>query len=262
MILDAKLSLVWLGEGNEAAVAVAAARASGAMPRFVRAHEILLVASRSNNRYLRLAEENSAVRLVMHNEKGLGAALTAGCAATTGDYLLVLVGNTPLDWGALASLTPLAEQFDLVAAYRPVPLPRADAVARAVLWWLFGVALRDPLQPLQLFRAEMLRGLDFIADGPLVRAELLAKARLMGASVVEVGVPTAPDSGTAWSALRWVWSAALLRLALRRWRAPWTVHPALERLRPPVDYAVGGVAIVALLQGARAAIARGGKGGR
>ena len=147
----------------------------------------------------------------------------------------------------------------------PAPPPRsASSTARCP---------RDSFGAAQLYRAELLRGLTFAAHGPLLRIEMLAKTRAMGATFTEVAVGgrqsavgremQSPDGqgGVAFSADRrpptadYI-QAARLWLHLRTYRPPWIVRETPTALHPPSEYLAGGIALAAGVWAMRKQLAR------
>lgn len=120
--------------------------------------------------------------------------------------------------------------------------------------FLFGITLRDPFNPVKLYRAELLRGLSFVSRGPALHLELIAKARAQGATIIEVGVPAMPPADVAPGA---VGSGETVRLwlHLRAFRPRWMVR-ARRTMRTPSEYAVSGAMLTAFVWFVRGRIAR------
>lgn len=160
-----------------------------------------------------LLADDARVRVVTHDvNRGVGAAMRTGIAATSGDIVVVYdVDRTyPIDdaralidaveGGAdLATASPFLDAGDTddvpwprlllsrgaVAAYRWALGPRADSIRT------FTCAFRA-------YRGDWIRGLAFESDGFPAAAEILGRALLDGRRVVELpstlGVRTAGES--------------------------------------------------------------------
>lgn len=252
MTRDGTLSLVWLIDemrGTEQ-VSLSALRASlsTGLPRY----EIVIVTRDEFALSRRFTGADPYISVVIPPRSGEGAALTAGCAAMTGEYALIVVGDAMLDWAALPTLVPFLGRADIVASYH-VPMTRETTSRRAaftsaMLAFLFGVTLHDPFNPAKLYRAELLRGLTFVSSGAALSLELLAKTRMQGAIVTEVGIPdarTTTDVSTP-VVMQWVAQAARLWLHLQVFRVPWVVR-SQPTLRPSSVYTVWAVALMALI---------------
>jgi glycosyltransferase involved in cell wall biosynthesis len=145
-----------------------------------------------------LAHADERVRLVTHeHNRGYGAALRSGFAATRGAWVLLTDGDLQFDLGELGRFTGLAPDHDLVAGYR---IDRADPPARraaahawnALVRHSFGVALRDVDCAFKLLRAEPLRALPLTSDGAMISTELIVRAQRAGWRIAEVGVHHRP----------------------------------------------------------------------
>lgn len=265
------LSLVWLLDATPPGVVPAPLRRVREGLRAVTArYEILLVTRNVATMGRRVAGADPYVRIIVPERRGDAAALAAGCDAASGDYLLIHIGNEDPQWDALPALLPYLRQGDVTLAVSPAPEPGAEnARLVAALGLLYGAMPRDPFGATQLYRAELLRGLTFVSHGPLLRVELLAKARAQGATFTEVerrasldasemGNPdsvTAGDSGGIRSMLGYP-TVARLWLHLRTFRAPWIVRETPLTLRPFSEYVAGGIVLAAGVWAVRGRFAR------
>jgi glycosyltransferase involved in cell wall biosynthesis len=146
-----------------------------------------------------------ALRVLRHpRNRGYGAALRTGLAAVRGEHVLLADGDGQFHIRALAALWARRHEADLVLGFRN---PRKDPLFRRVAGWLYGrivvpAALggrfRDVNCGFKLLRRRVIEGMELRATGALFSAELLTRARLAGATWVEVGVDHFPRrSGTA-----------------------------------------------------------------
>jgi glycosyltransferase involved in cell wall biosynthesis len=146
-----------------------------------------------------MAARHRDVRVVRHGEnRGYGAAVRSGIAASTQPWILLTDGDLQFDLAELGAFLPhAAAGCDLVAGYR---IDRADPLARrlAAHAWnrlmrrSFGIRVRDVDCAFKLMRGDAARALPLASDGAMVSAELLARAGLAGWRLVEVGVHHRP----------------------------------------------------------------------
>jgi len=147
----------------------------------------------------RLRRSAPYLRVLRHaRNRGYGAALRTGLSAVRGDHVLLADGDGQFHIRALAALWARRHEADLVLGFRN---PRKDPLSRRVAGWLYGrvvvpVALggrfRDVNCGFKLVRRRVIEGMDLRATGALFSAELLTRARLEGATWVEVGVDHFP----------------------------------------------------------------------
>ncbi|MEZ4523062.1 MAG: glycosyltransferase family 2 protein [Thermomicrobiales bacterium] len=142
----------------------------------------------------RLSDEDDRVRAVHHERnQGYGSALRSGFDAATGDLIMFMDADRQFDMSDITALLPYVPDYDLVAGYR---IRRNDALYRKLyarifdiaVWVLFGVHMRDVDCAFKIYRGELVRAMPLTMPGALINTEMLAMARRMGASVVEVGV--------------------------------------------------------------------------
>jgi glycosyltransferase involved in cell wall biosynthesis len=187
---------------EEPNVAAAVAQAQRAAERFAARHEVIVVDDGSSDHTGAIAESIAArdprVRLIAHERnRGYGAAVRSGIAASRSDWVLLTDGDLQFDLSELELFLPLAGEADLVAGYR---IDRADPVGRrlAAHAWnrlmrrTFGVRVRDVDCAFKLMRGPAARALELDSDGAMVSTELLVRAGLAGWRVAEVGVHHRP----------------------------------------------------------------------
>ena len=187
-------------EAENVAAAVLEARRAGV--RFAREHEVIVVDDGSRDGTGDLADALAAadphVRVVHHPEnRGYGAALRSGFAASTAPWVLLTDGDRQFDLYDLAEMLPRAAAHDMVTGYR---IARADPWHRraaAHAWNVlvdrsFGVGVRDVDCAFKLMRGDALRALPLSSDGAMISTELLVRARMAGWRIAEVGVHHLP----------------------------------------------------------------------
>lgn len=177
----------------------------------------------------RLAAALPAARLLRHpRNRGFGAGLRTGVAATTGDVVVsydadcaypasdVLRLLEALDAGAdVASATPFAEGGEVRVGWVRSALSRSCSL-------VYRTALRGRARGVRTFtcafrayRGDLVRSLRWDADGFLAAAEILSRCLIAGARVTEVASSLRPRFAGA-SKMRVVRTAlGHLRLAAR-----------------------------------------------
>jgi glycosyltransferase involved in cell wall biosynthesis len=183
-------------------VAAAVADAQRAAQRFAHDHEVIVIDDGSCDDTGAIAEALAAgdqrVRVVAHPvNRGYGAAVRSGIAASRSPWVLLTDGDRQFDLFDLEAMLPLAAEHDLVAGYR---IARADPVHRraaahawnALVQRSFGVGVRDVDCAFKLMRGDAVRALPLESEGAMISTELLVRARLAGWRIAEVGVHHRP----------------------------------------------------------------------
>jgi glycosyltransferase involved in cell wall biosynthesis len=151
--------------------------------------------------FTRLAEAEPRLRLVRHEvNRSLGAALRSGFAAATGDLVLYMDADLPFAprdlWRAVQALE--VTRADLIAGYR---LDRTAEGWRRTLYSylynlligvLFGWPHRDVNFSFKLVRRAVLEAVELRAEGSLIDAELVVKARNLGFVIQQLGLDYFP----------------------------------------------------------------------
>lgn len=243
MTTEHVLSLVLPAHHEEANLEPVTREALAALPALYRDFELVIVDDGSRDATAAIADRLAAaeprIRVVHHERnRGYGTALRSGFAAARGDLIAFMDADRQFNVRDLARLTPFAEASAIVAGYR---LRRHDPWRRILLGAafnvlvriLFSVRVRDIDCGFKLFHADLLQELDLRSPGALINTEILAKARRMGATLTEVGVPHHPRSaGKQSGGSPRVILRALGEICLLWWRlhGPETARPS-ERAR-------------------------------
>lgn len=236
--IPGSLSLVLPAHNEEANIGLVVERALVVLPIHADEIEVIVVDDGSRDGTARivagLAVGDRRVRLVQHpRNRGYGAALTSGFAATTGDYVMFMDADRQFDVADLRLLAPFVGAFDIVAGFR---MERSDPLHRRIfaeifnvtVRVLFGVHLRDIDCAFKVFRGDLLRSLELTAPGALINTEIQAKARRQGATLQQVGVHHYPRvAGSATGGSRRVILRAMRETVVLWWR--------MHRYRPPVE---------------------------
>ncbi|HEU5423503.1 MAG TPA: glycosyltransferase family 2 protein [Nitrolancea sp.] len=211
-------------------------RALAVLPELTEGFELVVVDDGSVDGTAALADELAATHpqiTVVHHprNRGYGAALTSGFEAASGDRIMFMDADRQFDIADLSYLAPFVDDYDIVAGYR---VARQDAAYRRLyanmfklaVRVLFGIRLRDIDCAFKVFRADLLRDAKLESPGALINTEILAKARVRGASWVEVGVNHYPRAaGTSSGGSPKVVFRAMRETILLWWRMR-TYHPA------------------------------------
>lgn len=168
-------------------------------------YEIVVVDDASTDRgpeiVRRLAERDGRIRIVRHDRnRRLGGSLRTGFAAARGDLVLYMDADLPFDPHEIPRGVRAMEvtRADMIAGYR---IDRTmEGVRRAVysfaynglIGLLFGWPHRDINFSFKLMRREVLDAVELRAEGSLIDAELVVKAKNLGFSIQQLGLDYFP----------------------------------------------------------------------
>ena len=201
------LSLVIPMFNEEETVEHALACAVAALERHCGEFEVIVVDDASTDRSAELvgaaAVRDPRIRLLRHEvNRKLGATLRTGFAAVTKDLALYMDADLPFD------------PDDVGRAIRALRVSRADMIAgyrydrtmegpwrtfqsylyNFLIGVLFGWPHRDVNFSFKLLRREVLEAVELRAEGSLIDAELLVKAKNLGFVVQQLGLDYFPRS--------------------------------------------------------------------
>jgi glycosyltransferase involved in cell wall biosynthesis len=257
-----KISLVLPAHNEEPNIRAVVEEASRVLPTAFSDYEVIVVNDGSKDRTLEIAQalasENSHVRVVNHPvNKGYGAALTSGFNAATGDFIMFMDSDRQFDINDIHRLTPYVEDYDIVAGYR---IKRNDPAHRLLNAKIFGLAVRllfdinikDIDCAFKVMRSDVLRGINLESPGALINTEILAKAKVQGCSLTQVGVNHYPRlEGEQSGASIKVVFRAFWEMVRLWWRMHSYVPPSGEVVEPPPTWRgfalFGGGAVFGLL---------------
>ena len=160
--------------------------------------EIILVDGLSTDQTVEIARMVRADLIVVEERRpGKGAALRAGFARATGDYIVMLDADCSMDPGEIAGFVDrLAQGADFVKGSRFLPnggthdmtllrkVGNKGLLALANL--LYGSRYSDLCYGFMAFRRSLLEPMRLDADGFEIEMQLVARATLLGARVTEV----------------------------------------------------------------------------
>jgi len=168
-------------------------------------YEILIVDDASTDRSAeivrRLAAENARIRMIQHEvNRKLGASLKTGYAAATRELVVYMDADLPFDPREIVRALRVLHvtRADLVAGYR---LDRtAEGLKRTIYSYLyntligllFGWPHRDINFSFKLMRREVLQAIELKAEGSLIDAELIVKAKNLGFVIQQLGLDYFP----------------------------------------------------------------------
>ncbi|MFI5167611.1 MAG: glycosyltransferase family 2 protein [Thermoanaerobaculales bacterium] len=167
--------------------------------------EIIVVDDASTDRSALLVERAAAldrhIRLLRHaTNRTLGGCLKTGFASASKDLVLYMDADLPFDPDALGKAIRALEltRADVIAGYR---LDRtAEGLVRTVnsylynflIGALFGWPHRDINFSFKLMRRGVLEAVELRAEGSLIDAELIVKAKNLGFAIQQLGLDYFP----------------------------------------------------------------------
>jgi glycosyltransferase involved in cell wall biosynthesis len=197
-----RLSLV-LPAWNEAQTIQQAIReADAALSALTEDYEIIVVDDGSSDETSTIVQGEAAgnrhVRLLRHEgNRGYGAALRSGFQAAMLELVAFTDADCQFNLSELRSMLPLTQQYDVTCGYR---IGRQEGKLRKFLSWsynrlikvLLGNPLRDIDCALKVFHRQQLQAILPASNNFFVNTEMIARARLQGLSMVEIGVHHRP----------------------------------------------------------------------
>jgi len=176
-----------------------------ALIRYSSEYEIIIVDDASTDRspaiVARRAAESPRIRVIRHEKnRRLGGALRTGFAAASKDLVLYMDADLPFDPDALGRAIRAMEVTgaDVIAGYRhdrTLEGPRRAVysyVYNALIGVLFGWPHRDINFSFKLMRRDVLQAVELKAEGSLIDAELIVKAKNRGFVIQQIGLDYFP----------------------------------------------------------------------
>ena len=149
----------------------------------------------------RRVAENPRIRMIRHEKnRKLGGALKSGFAAATKDLVLYMDADLPFDPDVLgrAMRAMQVTGADVIAGYRldrTIEGPKRTLysyVYNALIGVLFGWPHRDINFSFKLMKREVIEAIDLKAEGSLIDAELIVKAKNRGFAIQQIGLDYFP----------------------------------------------------------------------
>lgn len=198
------ISLFFPVYNDETTVRTVAERAILLLQEVAGAYEIIIVddgsPDRSGDIADELAHEYERVSVVHHEvNRGYGAAIQSGIAASRYDIICMIDGDNEYDVFDLKKMLAVRDYYMLVIAFRYKKLYSTKRVFisfvyNAVLRLVFNSPFRDISTGIRLIKREVLDGIELKSNSPFIGAELTLKSMLRGFPVGEVGIQTFPRS--------------------------------------------------------------------
>jgi dolichol-phosphate mannosyltransferase len=200
-----RISLVLPAFNEAAVIGRAVAEAEAALAGRFAGYEVIVVDDGSTDgtaaEIQRLLPTAPHTRLLRHaTNRGYGAALRTGFEAARFPLVAFTDADCQFDLTDLATLAPLAAEYDIVAGYRA---DRKDPWRRRILSrgynlltrTLVGTRVRDVDCALKVFRRTALAQLLPESRGFFVNTEMLTRTRLLGLTLIERPVAHRPRLG-------------------------------------------------------------------
>jgi glycosyltransferase involved in cell wall biosynthesis len=236
--IPGRLSLILPAHNEEQNIEIVVRDALRVLPTYAPEVEILVVNDGSTDRtgdiIDRLHANDDRVWPLHHkHNQGYGAALRTGFGSSTGDFVMFMDSDRQFDIRDIMLLAPFVDLFDIVAGFR---MERSDPLHRRInaeifnvtIRMLFGVHMRDLDCAFKIFRGNQIRELRLTTSGALINAEMQAKLRRQGATLVQVGVPHHPRvAGQA--------TGGDLKVILKAMRETVSLWMRMHRYQPPAD---------------------------
>src|SRR5438132_1038834 len=176
-----------------------------ALTKYTDDYEIVIVDDASSDSspmlVARRVAENPRIRMIRHEKnRKLGGALKSGFAAATKDLVLYMDADLPFDPDVLgrAMRAMQVTGADVIAGYRldrTIEGPKRTLysyVYNALIGVLFGWPHRDINFSFKLMKREVIEAIDLKAEGSLIDAELIVKAKNRGFAIQQIGLDYFP----------------------------------------------------------------------
>jgi dolichol-phosphate mannosyltransferase len=193
------LSLVLPAFNEDGNIARAVRDAAAAAAPLVGDYEVVVVDDGSRDRTAAVleglaAELGSRLVVVRHERnRGYGAALRSGFAATRGELVFYTDSDNQFDLTELRGFLPLMAECDAVLGYRvdrqdPWTRRAASGFFNRLSSIAFGMSVRDLNCSFKLFRGDLLRSLPLESDDFFIDTELVARMHRGSWRLVQRGV--------------------------------------------------------------------------
>jgi glycosyltransferase involved in cell wall biosynthesis len=168
----------------------------------VRKYEILIINDGSTDKTGLIAERLSKVyehvRVIHHKKnEGYGAALISGLSNSVYEWIFFTDGDHQFFISEIQVLLNEIDDHDLIIGYRKARRDPWYRILYGHIWTrlvrrLFGLKLRDINCAFKLIKKTALDGVSLHSSGAVINTELLAKMKLSGASIKQVGISHRP----------------------------------------------------------------------
>lgn len=174
-----------------------------AAARLVSSHEIVVVDDGSRDHSAEILAKlagayGDRLRVVRHDvNRGYGAALRDGFAASRGELVFYTDSDNQFDLGELRDFLPLMKDHDAVLGYRvnrqgPWLRRFVSGVFNGLSSFVFGISVRDLNCSFKLFRGPVIGSLVIESNHFFVDTEIVARLHRAGYRYVQKGVTHFP----------------------------------------------------------------------
>lgn len=145
-----------------------------------------------------VAAEHPAVRVIHHEvNKGYGAAVKTGLAASQYEWICFTDGDDEYDVYELKKMIPLLAFYQLIITFRYKRLYSSKRIFISKVYnWVFrklySTPYRDISTGFRVINKELADSIEISSDSPFIGAEITLKSMLKGYPVGEVGIQTFP----------------------------------------------------------------------
>jgi glycosyltransferase involved in cell wall biosynthesis len=193
------LSLVLPAYNEDANIARAVRDAAAAAGSLVADYEVIVVDDGSRDGTAAVLESlapelGTRLVVVRHpKNRGYGAALRSGFAATRGELVFYTDSDNQFDLAELRDFLPLMAECDAALGYRvdrkdPWTRRAASGFFNRLSSVVFGMSVRDLNCSFKLFRGDLLRSLRLESDDFFIDTEMVARMHRGGWRTVQRGV--------------------------------------------------------------------------
>lgn len=196
------ISLFFPVYNDEATVRIVADRALDLLEEVADSYEIIIVndgsPDASGDIADQLAQEYEKISVIHHPvNRGYGAAMKTGIAASQYDIICMIDGDNEYDVFDLKKMLAVREYYMLVIAFRYRKLYSTKRifisfVYNALLRLVFKSPFRDISTGIRLINRAVVNEIELSSNSPFIGAELTLKSMLRGFPVGEVGIQTFP----------------------------------------------------------------------
>ena len=174
-----------------------------------------------------LAQKDNRIKTVHHQvNRGYGAALQSGFAASSKEYIFYTDGDGQFDIKELPLLFQYAVDYDIVTGYR---INRQDNLARklnAFCWTtlvnlLFGMKIKDMDCAFKLYKRRIFDDIKLKSTGALINTEIFARAKNKGYKIFQIGVHHYPRTAG-------VQTGAKLKVILRAFKELFALYKQIK----------------------------------
>ncbi|MDP4011096.1 MAG: glycosyltransferase family 2 protein [Candidatus Roizmanbacteria bacterium] len=172
------------------------------LPKYVQKYEILAVDDGSTDKTAQilstLSRKHTSIRVITHSpNKGYGAALQSGIQKAKYSWIFFMDSDLQFDVHDIKSLIDVAERNDLIVGYRKDRADHARRIYMSHIYntfvrFLFPLPVRDVDCAFKLMRKSTLLEIGTLSNSFFVSSELMIKAALSGARILELPVKHLP----------------------------------------------------------------------